>query len=103
MPMKWPTGAPVIWGGPPFGNMWSSWRVSNPIVRCECTTPLGSRVVPDVKAMTAGASGSTGSGPTSGSVSSRSASASARAGSAPAGVSPATSQRGSGRSASSAS
>ncbi len=34
-------------------------RVSHPIVRDEWTTPFGSRVVPDVKPITAGASGST--------------------------------------------
>src|SRR4029450_5523877 len=67
MPMKWPTGAPVIVGGPAVGNMRASWRVSQPIVRCEWTTPLGSRVVPEVNPMRAGASGSTADGPATGS------------------------------------
>jgi len=40
--------APVICGGPPCGNIQSSWRVSHVMVRCECTTPFGSAVVPDV-------------------------------------------------------
>ncbi len=43
MPMKWPTGAPVICGGPPSGKRWSSWWDSKPIVRWECTTPFGFR------------------------------------------------------------
>ena len=34
-----------------------SWRISELIVRCECTTPFGSDVVPDVYAMSAGAAG----------------------------------------------
>ena len=42
IPMKWPTGAPVIMGGPPVGNMWWSCRVSHPIVRWEWMTPFGS-------------------------------------------------------------
>ena len=55
--MKWPTGAPVICGGPPFGKSSSSWRVSKPMVRCEWMTPFGSRVVPEVKPMIAGGRG----------------------------------------------
>src|SRR5436853_513297 len=41
------------------------------MVRCECTTPLGSRVVPDVKATMAVSSGSTSTGDGSGSASSK--------------------------------
>ena len=92
MPMKWPTGAPVICGGPPPGKRSSSWRVSQPMVRCECTTPFGSRVVPDVNATSAGASGSTVAGSRTGSASSVASNGIAAAGSAPAGVAPATSQ-----------
>ena len=68
IPMPCPTGAPVIVGGR-FGTFASSstasgwmppsWRISAPIVRCACTTPFGSHVVPDVYATSAGALGST--------------------------------------------
>ena len=47
MPMACPTGAPTSSGGLPV-CIAASWRVSKPMVRCECTTPLGSAVVPDV-------------------------------------------------------
>ena len=91
IPMKWPTGAPVMVGGPPRGNMWSSWRASHVIVRCEWITPFGSLVVPEVNAISAGASGSTGVGAAIGSPSSRSANGGARGrGATPAGVSPTT-------------
>ena len=100
MPMKWPTGAPVICGGPPLGNRWSSWRVSHVIVRCEWTTPLGSLVVPDVNPMTAGESGSTGTGAVSGSPSRWSSKACAPVGRAAPSSLRTTSQCVSGRSAS---
>ena len=48
---------------------------SNPIVRCEWMTPLGSRVVPEVNAMRAGASGSTRAGSSIASASSSAANA----------------------------
>ena len=93
MPMKWPTGVPVIWGGPPTGYIQSSWCVSHRIVRCECTTPFGSRVVPEVNAMIAGDAGSTAAWSVSGSVSSVAANGSAAGGRADVGDSPTTSQR----------
>ena len=54
IPMPWPTGAPTSVGGP-AGWIAPSWRISAPIVRCECITPFGSDVVPDVYAISAGA------------------------------------------------
>ena len=47
MPMPWPTGAPTRSGGLPV-CMDASCSISKQIVRCECTTPLGSAVVPEV-------------------------------------------------------
>ena len=59
MPIPWPTGAPVSGGMPPPACIAPSWRISKPIVRCVCTTPFGSAVVPDVYATSASADGST--------------------------------------------
>ena len=95
IPMKWPTGAPMIWGGPVPGYMRWSCRASNPMVRCEWTTPFGSRVVPEVKPTTAGASGSTSAGAANGSASSNVAKGCALFGSSLGGDSPATSHSGS--------
>ena len=48
MPMAWPTGAPTRLGRSRM-DWWSeSCRTSQPSVRCVCTTPLGSAVVPEV-------------------------------------------------------
>ena len=83
IPMKWPTGAPVTLGGRSAFAIAASWRTSNPSVRWEWITPLGLRVVPDVKPMTAGPSGSAGSGASIGSASSRSSKGWAPSGSGP--------------------
>ena len=48
MPMAWPTGAPTRPGLSRSDWCSESWRTSQPSVRCVCTTPLGSAVVPDV-------------------------------------------------------
>ncbi len=66
-------------------------------MRCEWTTPLGSRVVPEVKPTMVGASGSTWAGPVIGSDASRVSKAVAAAGRLGPGVSPTTSQSGTGR------
>ena len=83
MPMPWPTGAPTIAGGAFVGCADESWRTSKPIVRCVCTTPFGSDVVPDVYAMSAGLAASTGAGPSSGPAPNHASSASKPAGSSP--------------------
>ena len=72
MPMPCPTGAPTRAGRPPLAWMAPSCLISNPMVRCECTTPFGSAVVPDVYAMRAGADGSVATGPSIGSAPARS-------------------------------
>ena len=43
IPMPWPTGAPVMRrpGRRASACMAPSWRISAPIVRCECMTPFG--------------------------------------------------------------
>ena len=69
MPMACPTGAPTSSGGLPV-CMAANWRISKPMVRWECTTPLGSAVVPDVYATRAGEDGSTTAGAVMGSPSS---------------------------------
>ena len=79
--MKCPTGAPVRLAGRSTPAIAPSWRTSKPSVRCEWITPLGFRVVPEVKPMTAGESGSVGSGASIGSASSSSAKWRARPGS----------------------
>ena len=65
--MAWPTGAPVRLARSRKAWLPASWRTSQPIVRCVCTTPLGSAVVPDVYAISAAPSGSTATGPEIGS------------------------------------
>src|SRR5207244_12913078 len=66
MPMPWPTGAPVSVPALSlaFGGCTDpSWRISNPIVRWVWMTPLGSDVVPDVYATSAGTGGCAATGP----------------------------------------
>ena len=89
--MKCPTGAAVMAGGP-SRLMRLRCRASKPIVRCEWTTPFGSRVVPEVKATIAGASGSTAAGPVTGTPPSAAAKGVAAPGSSPGDESPTTSQ-----------
>ncbi len=48
IPMAWPTGAPTRLGLPSDASIAPSWRTSEPMVRWEWMTPLGSAVVPDV-------------------------------------------------------
>ena len=62
MPMACPTGAPVRLARSRSAWWPDSWRTSQPMVRCVCTTPLGSAVVPEVYPISAAPSGSTAQG-----------------------------------------